>query len=99
MVRIALDMDDVGRGVLGAVAKAVDQDAAGDGAIGAGVARLGRGGQLERPDGSGQRRAGVAEAKRSETRRRQARARELDELSPTEVHATCSRRKVLRPRE
>ena len=48
MIRIALDVDDVGRGVLGAIAKAVDQNPASDRAIGAGVAGLGGGRQLER---------------------------------------------------
>src|SRR5262249_56512696 len=54
MIRIALDVDDVGGGVLRTVAEAINENTAGDRAIGAGVAGLGRSGELERSDGSGQ---------------------------------------------
>src|SRR5205807_5257093 len=62
MVRVTLDVDDVGSRVLGAVAQTVNEDAAGDRAIGASVAGLGRGRELERPDGSGERLAGRAKS-------------------------------------
>src|SRR5438132_13006299 len=46
MIRIALDMNDLGRSILGLVAEAVHQETAGDRAVRAGVACLGGGLEL-----------------------------------------------------
>src|ERR1700716_3249239 len=72
--------------VLRAVAKAVDQDAAGDRAIGAGVAGLGRGCELERPNGSRQGFAGCAKSDSAQRPRRQTGSGELDEASTSQSH-------------
>src|SRR3984885_15580658 len=86
MVRIALDVNDVGHRVLGAIAERVDQDAAGDGAIGARVSRLGRRRQLERPHRCGQTLPLSAEAESAEARCGQSDSGDLDETATTEPH-------------
>jgi len=86
MIRIALDMNDVGPGVLGAVAEAVDDDAASDRSVSAGVTRLGRGRELERSDGSRQRFTGQTKSKRAKRRPRQAGAGELDKAATLQFH-------------
>jgi len=99
MIRIALDVNDVGPGVLGAVAEAVDDDAAGDRAVGAGITRLGRGRELERSDGSRQRFAGQTKSKGAKRRPRQAGAGELDKprrFSSTATPPSRSRRQAAR---
>ena len=90
MVRVALDMDDVRDRVLGPVAEPVDQDAAGDRAIGAGVARLGGGGELERPHRRGERLACAAEAQSSQARGGKAGPGDLDEASTAKLHGSSS---------
>ena len=91
MVRIALDVNDVGYRILGAIAERIDQDAAGDGAIGARVARLGRRRQLERPHRCGQSLTHPAEAKSAQARCGQSRGSDLDETATTELHGELSR--------
>ena len=86
MIRIALDVDDVGHRVFGSVAEAVDQNPAGDRAIGASVAGLARRRQLERPHGGRERFAGEAEAERAQARRGKSGSGDLDESATTELH-------------
>src|SRR5260370_36845395 len=87
VIRIPLDMDDVGLRVLRAVAKAIDEDAASDGAIGAGVAGLRRRRQLEGPNGRRQSLAGSAETKSAKTRGRQTSGRAVGKYPAAETHA------------
>src|ERR1700722_13195777 len=86
MVRIALDVNDVGHRVLRAIAQRIDQDAAGDGAVSARVARLGRRRQLERPHRCGQSLPVPAEAKSAKARCGQSGGGDLDETATTELH-------------
>ena len=86
MVRIAFDMDDVGAGVLGTVAHAVNENAAGDGAIGAGVAGLGRRRQLEWPNRGCECFTGITKSQSAQAGRGQSRPREFYETSTSQVH-------------
>src|ERR1700733_15371659 len=90
MVRIAFDMDNVGQGVLRAVAQTVDENPAGDGAIGAGVTGLARGAQLERPHRGREGLAGEAEPERTGGRSHQAGAGEFHESAATQFHVRRS---------
>jgi hypothetical protein len=86
MIRIALDMDDIGTRILGAVAHAVDENAAGDGTIGAGVAGLGGRRQLERPNRSRKRLTGITKSQSTKAGSSQSRPREFYETSASQVH-------------
>jgi hypothetical protein len=87
MVRIAFDVNDVGAGVLGAVAERVNQDAASDGTVSAGVPRLLGVGELEGANVFRDRLTATTKPERSHTRSRKRRACELYEASTSEIHA------------